>query len=270
MATKPLVLFLDCRCSEYDLERDAVTRHGGLLELSGSLPGTEEEVLAIERLGLATILLVESARVIVLTAASSCQAVVRYGTGHDNMDDAAAEELGIRVLMVPGYAAESVSEHATALIPASARRLAKQIQLVRWVGGGEWRSGGQEYRPGSLGDTTTRIIGVGAMVRVLVTRVRAFGMRVVGWNPYVSPEQLAEVVEPVSLDQLLERSDYACLHLPLTDNTREIVDAKAFAQMKRGAVIVNTFWGGLINETDLLTAMYDDRHSFVCLVVAAT
>lgn len=92
MATKPLVLFLDCRCSEYDLERDAVTRHGGLLELSGSLPGTEEEVLAIERLGLATILLVESARVIVLTAASSCQAVVRYGTGHDNMDDAAAEE----------------------------------------------------------------------------------------------------------------------------------------------------------------------------------
>lgn len=266
---KPLVLLLDGRYSDYDLERDAVTQNGGLFELSGSLPGTEEEVLAIESLGRATILLVELAPVTraVLTAASSCQAVVRYGTGHDNIDDAAAEELGIRVFTVPGYAAESVSEHAMALILASARRLFKQIQLVRE---GEWRSGDHECRPVGLVDTTIGIVGVGAIGRALATRARAFGMRVVGYDPYVGPDQLAKVVEPVSLDQLLEQSDYVSLHLPLTDSTREIIDAKAIARMKREAVIVNTSRGGLINETDLLTALDDDRLSFACLDVTAT
>lgn len=266
---KPLVLLLDGRYSDYDLERDAVTQNGGLFELSGSLPGTEEEVLAIESLGRATILLVELAPVTraVLTAASSCQAVVRYGTGHDNIDDAAAEELGIRVFTVPGYAAESVSEHAMALILASARRLFKQIQLVRE---GEWRSGDHECRPVGLVDTTIGIVGVGAIGRALATRARAFGMRVVGYDPYVGPDQLAKVVEPVSFDQLLEQSDYVSLHLPLTDSTREIIDAKAIARMKREAVIVNTSRGGLINETDLLTALDDDRLSFACLDVTAT
>lgn len=269
MITMPLVLLLDGRYSDYDLERDAVEQNGGLFELSGSLPGTEEEVLAVEPLGRATILLVELAPVTraVLTVASSCRAVVRYGTGHDNIDDVAAEELGIRVFTVPGYAAESVSEHAMALILASARRLFKHIQLVRE---GEWRSGNQDYRPVGLVGTTIGIVGVGAIGRALATRARAFGMRVVGYDPYVSPEQLAEVVEPVSLDQLLEQSDYVSLHLPLTESTREIIDAKAIARMKRGAVIINTSRGGLINEADLLTALDDDRLSFACLDVVAT
>jgi D-3-phosphoglycerate dehydrogenase / 2-oxoglutarate reductase len=269
MDTKPLVLLLDGRYSDYELERDAVTQNGGLFELSGSLPLTEEDVLAIESLGRATILLVELAPVTraVLTAASSCRAVVRYGTGQDNIDAPAAEELGILVFTVPGYAAESVSEHAMALILASARRLFKQVQLVRE---GEWRSGDQEYRPVGLVDATIGIVGVGAIGRALATRARAFGMRVVGYDPYVSPDQLVEVVEPVSLDQLFEQSDYVSLHLPLTDSTREIIDAKAIARMKRGAVIVNTSRGGLINETDLLTALDDDRLSFACLDVTAT
>lgn len=269
MITKPLVLLLDGRYSDYNLERDAVEQNGGLFELSGSLPGTEEEVLAVEPLGRATILLVELAPVTraVLTVASSCRAVVRYGTGHDNIDDVAAEELGIRVFTVPGYAAESVSEHAMALILASARRLFKQIQLVRE---GQWRSGNQDYRPVGLVGTTIGIVGVGAIGRALATRARAFGMRVVGYDPYVSPEQLAEVVEPVSLDQLLEQSDYVSLHLPLTESTREIIDAEAIARMKRGAVIINTSRGGLINEADLLTALDDDRLSFACLDVVAT
>lgn len=250
MLTKPLVLLLDGRYSDYDLERDSVEQNGGLFELSGSLPGTEEEVLAVEPLGRATILLVELAPVTraVLTAASSCRAVVRYGTGHDNIDDVAAEELEIRVFSVPDYAAESVSEHAMALIFASATRLFRQIQLVRE---GQWRSGDQDYRQVGLVGTTIGIVGVGAIGRALATRARAFGMRVVGYDPYVSPEQLAEVVEPVSLDQLLEQSDYVSLHLPLTESTREIIDAKAIVRMKRGAVIINTSRGGLINEADL-------------------
>ena len=216
----------------------------------------------------ARVLLVELAPVTrpVLEAAKSCVAVVRYGTGFDNIDLEAAAQLGIAATNVPGYAAQSVSEHTMALLLAVARRLVEQVDLVR---SGDWRSGDLRFRPLGLSGATLGIVGVGAIGKALSVRARAFGMTVLGYDPYLDDGELSPHAAPTELQVLLARSDYVSLHLPLSPDTRGIIGVAALSGMKTGAVLINTSRGGLVDEQALLDALDTGQLSYAALDVTA-
>jgi D-3-phosphoglycerate dehydrogenase len=265
----PFALLVDGRYRDYDLERNALARVGVEFRESGRLPTTEEEVLATPGLADASVLLVELSPITraVLESASGARAVIRYGTGSDNIDVDAAAELGIEVENIPGYAAESVSEHAMALLLAVARRLPAHLDRVR---SGGWRDGDPDLRPTGLVGSTIGILGMGAIGRALAVRARAFGMNVLGHDPIADDPEVHRLADMVTMGEVIAGSDYLSLHLPLLPDTRHLIDAETLSQVKRGVVIINTARGGLVDEKALLDALDTGLVSFAALDVAET
>ena len=252
--SRPAVLVVDGSYLNYSLERKAVEAAGGQLIESGRHPSTEREVLDLPGLADATVLLVELAPITkaVLTAAKKCIAVIRYGTGLDNVDLDAARFSGVAIESVSGYAAASVSEHALSLILATARRL---LPHVARVSHGEWRPTEVELRPVGLEGKVLGIVGMGAIGRAIASRASAFGMRIIATDPYVHQSSIHTSIQMVPLDELLNDSDYVSLHLPLNSETQGMIDKHWLSRCKPGMVLINTARGGLVNEADLLTAL---------------
>jgi D-3-phosphoglycerate dehydrogenase len=189
----------------------------------------------------------------VLQEASQCVGVVRSGVGFNNIDIRAAGELGIVVCNVPDYGTEEVADHALGLLLALARRIVPSVDSVRR---GEWSVDVYAGTPRLRGQTVG-IIGAGRIGTAFAIRVKTLGMRVVIYDPYVPRgHEKAIAVERVwALDDLLPQCQFLSLHCPLTDETRNIVDAHRLAQLPRGAYVVNTARGGLIDENALLAAL---------------
>jgi D-3-phosphoglycerate dehydrogenase / 2-oxoglutarate reductase len=181
-----------------------------------------------------------------------CRAVVRYGVGLDNVDQTAAAELGIAVGNVPEYGHEEISNHAIALLLALHRRL---FQFDRSV-----RSGGEGVPPietvSRLSECTLGLVGLGRIGQRVATKARAFDMRVVGVDPQL-PATAAQAlgVELVELDELLRESDCVSLHVPLTGETRHMIDARALGLMRPQAGLINIGRGGLVDESALVRAL---------------
>jgi D-3-phosphoglycerate dehydrogenase len=263
----PIALLVDGRYADYEAERIAVETAGGELRLNPGHPVTEDGVLAVPGLSEASVLLVELSPITraVLEAATSCRAVVRYGTGADNVDVEAANQLGIRVETVPAYAAESVSEHAMTLLLAIHRRLVPHLQLVH---DGDWRQGDEELRPVGLAGRSLGIIGMGAIGRALAVRARAFGMTIVAHDPIASGPELDALARMDSLDAVLAAADVLSLHLPLLPSTAGMIDDHALSSVREGAVLINTSRGGLIDEDAVLRALDNGTLSYAGLDVA--
>ncbi len=182
--------------------------------------------------------------------------VGRHGVGLDTVDLPAATRLGIPVVHAPGSNSDAVAEHAIMLMLAVAK---KTIALDRMTRRGEWvearAKGIFELRGKTLG-----IIGVGNIGRRVAHIARAFGMRVLGCDPYVAPEELrAREAEPVTLDQLLRQSDVITVHTPHTGETHHIIGADAVAKMKPGVVFVNTSRGKTQDERALFEGLTKGR-----------
>jgi len=185
-----------------------------------------------------------------------CRAIGRFGLGVDNIELPAAKALGIAVNYVPDYCLREVSDHAMALLLALARKVTFANKLVQ---SGRWevppivplrRLEGQE-----LG-----LVGFGNIPRALAPKAKAFGLKVLAHDPYVAKDALAAAgVEGVSFDELLRRSDYISVHAPLSPPTRGMMNARAFATMKKGAFLINTARGPLIDEAALIAAL-DSGH----------
>lgn len=178
-----------------------------------------------------------------------CRAVVRYGVGLDNVDAAAAEDLGIGVGNVPEYGHEEISNHAIALLLALSRKLVAFDRSVRL--------GGVEVPPpesvARLSQTTLGLVGFGRIGRHVARKAQAFGLAVVAHDPYASPEVAAAAeVELVELDALLGRADCVSLHVPLTPETRHMIDV---SRMKPGSLLINIGRGGLVDEDALAGAL---------------
>ncbi|MER3389767.1 MAG: NAD(P)-dependent oxidoreductase [Microcella sp.] len=261
------VLLVDGRYHDYVLERSVIESAGGALIESGRHPVSEQEVLDLPGLADASVLLVELAPITaaVLEAAKSCVAVVRYGTGLDNVDLDAARLAGVAVESVPGYAAASVSEHALLLLLATARRLRANTDRVSR---GEWRPADLELRPMGLEGRVLGVFGMGAIGRALAQRASAFGMKVLATDPNVAQSAAGGVVEMVSDLQLLSESDYISLHLPLTPETQGMVNADWLSTCKKGMTLINTARGGLIDESALLDAIDSGHIGFAALDVS--
>jgi len=187
---------------------------------------------------------------------SGCRAVVRYGVGLDNVDLAAAADLGIAVGNVPEYGHEEISNHAIALLLAVHRRL---FQFDRSV-----RSGGQDVPApqtiSRLSECTLGLVGLGRIGQRVARKAQAFDMPVIGFDPYLDEAEARELgVELVSLDELLRRADAVSLHVPLTGETRNIIDERALSMMRPLAGLINIGRGGLVDEEALGRALHEGR-----------
>jgi len=190
-----------------------------------------------------------------LAAADALKVVGRAGIGVDNIDVPAATERGVVVMNTPYGNAITAAEHTIAMMFA----LARQIPAAdRSTQAGKWQK--SRFMGVELSAKTLGIIGCGNIGAIVANRAQGLAMRVVAYDPFLSPERALELgVERVSLDELLSRADFITLHTPLTDATRNIIDAAAIAKTKRGVRIINCARGGLAVEADLAAAL-DEGH----------
>lgn len=188
-----------------------------------------------------------------LAAARRLRVVGRAGVGVDNIDLDAATECGVAVLNAPAGNTVSAAELTMALILAAARKVADADRSVR---AGEWkraRFSGIELRGRTLG-----LIGAGRVGGEVARRARAFGMQVIAHDPYLTDERAADLgVERVDVEDALGRADVLSLHVPLTDQTRNMLDEAALRRMKKGAVLVNVARGGVVSEAALARVLAD-------------
>ena len=188
----------------------------------------------------------------VMEASPNCKVILRTGVGVDTIDIESATDLGIAVVNVPDVWIREVANHALSLILACNRRL---FLLDRSIRSGEW----PRTIPspvGSLHGETLGIIGFGQIGRELAVRVKALGLKILVSDPYIGNDILDDFsVERVSLDKLLEVSDYVSLHTPLTDETRHIIDENALKKMKSNAYVINTARGPVVDNEALAKAL---------------
>lgn len=181
--------------------------------------------------------------------------VGRAGVGVDNVDLEAATAAGVVVVNAPDGNTVSAAEHTFALMLAAVRHVVEaQVSLRK----GEWarsRFMGRELR-----GKTLAVVGLGRIGREVAARAQAFGMRVVGHDPFVPPDRLATLgVRVMDLEEALAVADVVSLHVPLTPATDGLLNAARIATMKPGAVLVNCARGGLIDERALLDALKEGR-----------
>jgi D-3-phosphoglycerate dehydrogenase len=189
-----------------------------------------------------------------------CQIVVRYGVGFDVIDVKALAERNIRFCNTPDYGTEEVADAACGMILALQRKLVAYDRACR-----EYTEGWHEnlLRPMLRTSTQTLgIIGVGRIGTAVVNRMKPFGYRIVGYDPYQpSGHEKAVGYQRVgSLEELLGQADIVSIHCPLTDETRGMVDAEFFRQMKSGSSLVNTARGRILADLDCLEQALRNGH----------
>ena len=186
-----------------------------------------------------------------LETATKLKVVGRAGVGVDNIDLAAAKSRGVTVVNAPVSTTLAVAELTFGLLLALARELPRADSSMKQ---GQWLK--KELEGAELHGKTIGILGMGRIGAEVARRARAFGMDVLGYDPMLTPEEIrGRAAEPVDRDELLARSDFISLHLPLTSETRGLLDADQFAKMKDGARIVCAARGGIIDEAALLSAL---------------
>ena len=188
-----------------------------------------------------------------IAACPNLKVVGRHGVGLDTVDLKAATELGVAVVHAPGSNSDSVAEHAMMLILASVKNAVVVDRITRksdWSGN-RWQ-GNFEVKGKTLG-----IIGVGNIGRRVAGMAAAFGMRVIGYDPYVPADELrARGAEAVpSLEALLRQADVVTCHTPHTPETHHMINGGTIARMKDGAIFVNTSRGKVQDEAALLAAL---------------
>lgn len=189
--------------------------------------------------------------------------ICKHGAGLDNIELESAKKLGIVVCNVPGTNSNAVADLTFGLALAVTRNIVLANNLVR---NGKWKP--------IIGDDlcfkTLGLLGFGSISKNVARRAKGFSMKVLAYDPYIDeiPIEFKEYVTLSDFDSVIMNSDILSLHLPLTDETRNIVSANEFNKMKRGAYIINTARGGIINEKDLFNALVAGQLSGAALDVS--
>jgi D-3-phosphoglycerate dehydrogenase len=185
-----------------------------------------------------------------LRAGKRLKVVGRAGIGVDNVDVAAATELGILVVNAPTANLMSATEHTFALLLSLARRVPEADASTK-AGGWDRKITGVELQGKTLG-----VIGFGRIGQRVADRARGFEMKVVAYDPFLDPAAARRLeVELLPLDEILARADMITLHVPMTDQTRNLLNRETLAKMKKGALLVNCARGGVVDEDALLESL---------------
>jgi D-3-phosphoglycerate dehydrogenase len=190
-----------------------------------------------------------------VNAGTRLRIVGRAGVGLDNVDVEACTERGILVINAPMANIMSATEHTMAMLLALCRNIPEAHASVKR---GEWTRA--KFMGMELNEKTLGIIGLGRIGSRVTTRARAFGMKVIAYDPYIPPVRFQENgAEQVTLDALLARADVITVHTPLTDETRGMLGVNEIAKMKPGAVVLNIARGGIYEEQALADALNAGR-----------
>ena len=190
-----------------------------------------------------------------LKYAKQLRVIGRAGVGVDNIDVDAATELGVAVLNAPSGNTISAAELTFALLLALVRRVPAADRSMRT---GEWDR--KSFNGIELYGKTLGLIGAGRIGGEVARRARAFGMRVITYDPYLTPERAGALeIELATLEDVLRRSDVISLHVPLTEATANLIGERELAMLKKTAVLVNAARGGVINEAALQNALQNKQ-----------
>lgn len=212
----------------------------------------------IRRIRDADIVLVNMARLTekVIAGLKSAKLILRHGIGYDNVDVNAATARGIVFANERTASSEDVAEHAVMLILETYKK--KKIQdkiLEDWIRTGRWSS--KKIHPlYRLQGKTLGIVGCGNIGSLVLRKMRGFGVKILVCDPYLSPKRLRDLgIRHTPFEDLLEKSDIITLHVPLTDETRQLFNLQTFSRMRKSAVIINTSRGPVVRTGDLVKAL---------------
>ncbi|MEQ8819486.1 MAG: phosphoglycerate dehydrogenase [Sumerlaeia bacterium] len=202
----------------------------------------------------------------ILEHAANLKVIGRAGVGIDNVDLHSASKRGIVVMNTPGGNTISTAEHAISMLMACARLIPAADASMK---AGKWDK--KAFMGSELNGKTLGIIGLGRIGQEVAKRMVGFGMTILGYDPFVSGERMNQLgVTSASVDEICEKADFITLHSPLTDETRNIINAERLAKMKKGARIVNCARGGLVDEEALAKALTDGPVAGAAFDVFAT
>jgi len=187
----------------------------------------------------------------IIAAAENLKVIGRAGIGVDNVDIPAASNRGIIVMNTPFGNTVTTAEHAIAMMLSVARQIPMANASTH---AGKWEK--SKFMGVEVFNKTLGLIGCGNIGSIVANRALGLKMKVIAFDPFLSPQRAVELgVEKVEFDELLKRMDFLSLHTPLTDKTRNIIDAKALNAMKKGVRIINCARGGLVDEVALKAAL---------------
>lgn len=190
-----------------------------------------------------------------LRAGSNLKVVGRAGIGVDNVDITTATDLGILVVNAPTANLISATEHTFALLLALARNVPAAERSMR---AGEWDR--KSFLGSELDGKTLGVVGLGRIGQAVAHRAQAFGMRVIAFDPYLDPSVAKRLdIEMDALECVLAAADVVTLHMPLTDETRNLISAERIALMQPGAILVNCARGGIVDDKALLEALESEH-----------
>ena len=251
---------VEFRTMDWNGDLDAAAFRDVTMDMESRGPNDYDASDIVDRIEGVEILVVHKAPVgrAVFEAGDDLQVVAAARGGTENVDVDAASEHGVTVLHAPGRNANAVSDYAVTFGLAAHRRIPS---FTRTTSGGEWAL---EFDPDGLPrdieELTVGIVGFGNIGRKVSKRYGGFGPDILAYDPYVDDETVREYgAEPAGLEKLLSGADIVTLHVRLTAETAEMIDADAFDQMSESTLLVNTARGGLVDEDALVAALRDNE-----------
>jgi D-3-phosphoglycerate dehydrogenase / 2-oxoglutarate reductase len=245
-----LVAVADSVFPNLDLARAVVSRAGAELRLA-SQP-TPEGIVAAAREADALLVTYAKINADMIREMKKCKIISRFGIGVDNVDIDAATRAGIVVTKVPDYCIDEVSDHAMALLLSLVRKIpfsSARAHAGRW----EMPAVTPIHR---LRGTVLGLVGFGRIPQLVAPKAKAFGMRVMAYDPYVPLNVMEQAgVGRLEFVELLKISDYISIHSPLLPETHHLFSTEVFRQMKPGALLVNTSRGPVVDEAALAAAL---------------
>ena len=246
----PQIAVADCPFPSLDPAREVVSRIGGEVRLASE--PTAEAIMAVARDADAVLVTYAKITGDMIRQLTKCRIVSRMGIGVDNIDITEATKARIVVTRVPDYCVDEVSDHTMALLLAVVRKIPF---INAKVHGGKWQMPAvvpiRRLRGSVLG-----LVGFGRIPQLVAPKAKAFGIRVIAYDPYAPKEVFVGAgVESVDFPTLLKTSDYVSIHSPLVPETKHLFNADAFRQMKRSAYLVNTARGPIVDEAALAAAL---------------
>jgi D-3-phosphoglycerate dehydrogenase len=245
------VLITDYVWPTIDPEKKIIEASGG--EVIVSPDGSEKTLMALVKDVDAIMTCFAQVTDNVIESAKKCVAIGRFGVGVDNISVKKATELGIPVTYVPDYCVDEVSDHVIAMLNTWNRKIALFDKSVKNDG---WGSLNLSMRIMRLREKTLGIIGFGRIGQMVAKKASSFGMKIVASDPVIKKKEMEKLgVKSVSLDDLLEISDFVTLHAPLTPQTHNLIGTRELNIMKKESFIINAARGPLIDEKALYEAL---------------
>ena len=246
----PIVAVTEAPFASFDPARGVLSKVHAELRIAAR--PTPEAIVQVAREAEAVIVTYAKLTADMIRQMTRCRIISRFGIGIDNIDIAAATSAGILVTNVPDYCIDEVSDHALALLLALVRKIPFANARTH---AGRWETSAvapiHRLRGSVLG-----LVGFGRIPQLVAPKAQAFGLKVVTYDPYISPDVAAHAgVEAVDFADLVRMSDYISLHAPLTDKTHHLFGVEVLSQMKPSAYLINTARGPLVDEEALARAL---------------